>query len=192
MSPNPMTSILEVIDVMEDLDIPYHVGGSLASSVHGIPRQTNDVDLVADIPLSLATTLEQRLKDHFYIDADMIRRAVRTSRSFNLVHFGTGFKVDIFALGQNAFDYSEFSRHALHHLDELSRSLMVKSPEDTILRKLEWYQLGGGTSDRQWNDLLGIVKTQGSRLDQEYLHQWAPQLGVAEFLEKLLQESASE
>lgn len=117
-------STLEVIDIFEELGVAYHVGGSFAGSVHGIPRQTNDLDLVADVTLAMAPILEQRLKARFYVDADTIRRAVQSRRSFNLIHYGTGLKIDIFVSGQAAFDRLEMDRSAPYHVDELARSLM--------------------------------------------------------------------
>ncbi len=181
-----LEAVLEVVELFEEMEILYHVGGSLASSVHGVPRQTNDLDLVADLPLTAATILELRLQNRFYVDAEMIRGAIRRHGSFNLVHLSTGFKVDIFIPGHGAFDRMELTRHRSHRLGDLPRELVVKSAEDTLLRKLEWYRLGHEVSDRQWNDVLGIVRTQGDRLDEDYLRLWASELDVADLLERVL------
>ena len=179
----PLRSVMEVIDVFEELGVAYHVGGSFAGSLHGVPRQTNDLDLVADLSPALASILELRLKDRFYVDASMIRRALRNRKSFNLVHLATGFKIDVFVLGESPFDRMELSRSTGYRVEELSRTLMIKSAEDTVLRKLQWYRLGGEVSDRQWNDLLGIVRAQGDLLDRSYLESWAGQPGVVDLLE---------
>ena len=187
-----LRSILEVIELFEELKVPYHIGGSFAGSVHGVPRQTNDLDVVAALPSIVAPILELRLRDRFYVDADMIRRAVRDQSSFNLVHLATGFKIDVFVAGDREFDRMELRRAIEHRVDELNRSLMVKSPEDTLLRKLEWYRLGGEVSDRQWNDLLGIVRTQRTRLDREYLWHWASVLEVQDLLHRLLDSAGPE
>ena len=181
-----LQAVLEVVDVFDELKIPYHVGGSLASSVHGVPRQTNDLDLVADLTPAAAAVLVLRLRDRFYIDGEMIRRAIRRRSSFNLVHLATGFKIDVFIHGRGDFDRLEFARHRPHHLEDLSRHLVVKSAEDTVLRKLEWYRLGGEVSDRQWDDILGVIRTQGDRLDRGYLRHWASELGVADLLDRAL------
>ncbi|NJL28358.1 MAG: hypothetical protein HC897_10955 [Thermoanaerobaculia bacterium] len=181
-----LKAVLEVVELFEELEIPYHVGGSLASSVHGLPRQTNDLDLVADLPMAVAPILVLRLQERFYIDAESIRRAIQRRSSFNLVHLATGFKVDVFVAGRGRFDRMELARHGAHHLEGLEREVVVKSAEDTVLRKLEWFRLGGEVSDRQWNDILGIVRTQGDRLDREYLREWAGNLGIDDLLERAL------
>ncbi len=182
--------VLEVVELFEELEIRYHVGGSLASSVHGIPRQTNDLDLVADLGLAEVDVMVDRLRDRFYIDSEMIRRAISRRGSFNLVHLGTGFKIDIFLLGPRPFDLAEFTRHGSHRIESFPRDLMIKSAEDTILRKLEWYRIGGEVSDRQWNDVLGILRTQGADLDLVYLRRWAVELVVEDLLERALHQAA--
>lgn len=181
-----LKAVLEIVELFEELEIPYHVGGSLASSVHGVPRQTNDLDLVADLPMAAAPILALRLRDHFYVEIESIRRAIQQRSSCNLVHLATGFKVDVFVAGRERFDRMELSRHGAHHLEGLEREVMVKSAEDTVLRKLEWFRLGGEVSDRQWNDILGIVRIQGDRLDREYLREWAGELGISDLLERAL------
>ncbi len=182
-----LAGVLEVVELLEELEIPYHVGGSLASSFHGVPRQTNDLDLVVDLNQATAAMLVLRLRDRFYIDGDMIRRAIRSRSSFNLVHLATGFKIDVFIYGRGAFDRMEFARHARHRPEDLDRDLVIKSAEDTVLRKLQWYRLGGEVSDRQWNDILGVIRTQDDRLDRDYLRQWASELEVSDLLERALQ-----
>jgi hypothetical protein len=178
---------LRVIEALEDLAVPYHVGGSFASSVHGFPRQTHDLDLVVDLPVSVVPLLVAKLESEFYLDTERIRQAIRRGSSFNLVHLTSGFKVDVFVSGRGAFDRSELSRAAPQHLAEDSPGdVMVKSPEDTLLRKLQWYRLGGETSDRQWTDILGIIRTQGDRLDLEYLRNWAGTLEVEDLLDRAL------
>jgi hypothetical protein len=178
---------LRVIGVLEDLRVPYQVGGSYASSIHGVPRQTRDLDLVIDLPLSLVPVFVSRLEGEFYLDADAIRGAIQRHGHFNLIHLASGFKVDCFPLGAGPFDRSELARGTAHRLmDEPPRDVIVKSPEDTLLRKLQWYRLGGEVSDRQWNDVLGIVRTQGDRLDLSYLRRWAEILEVTDLLDRAL------
>lgn len=106
----PRNALFEVLDTFEDLEICYHVGGSYASSVHGVPRQTHDIDLVADLTLAQATLLALRLGPSFYSDRDQIVTAVRAGRSFNLLHIPTGLKIDIFPAGSDPFDREELRR----------------------------------------------------------------------------------
>jgi len=184
VSSEPLDVALEVIEVLEDLEIPYHVGGSFASSIHGVPRQTRDIDLVVELKLAHVPLLVGRLGSAFYIEAEQIRSAIRRQGSFNLVHLASGFKIDCFCLGSEAFDRSEFRRHRPESLGE--RTVFVKSAEDTLLRKLQWYRQGNEISDRQWNDILGILKTQRSELDLDYTKRWALELGVTDLLERAL------
>jgi hypothetical protein len=177
---------LRVIDVLEELGIPYQVGGSFASSIHGVPRQTLDLDLVVDLPLSAVPAFVTRLEQDFYLDDEAIRRAITRRTHFNLIHLASGFKVDVFPLSTGGFDRSELARGVPFTIDDPERTVIVKSAEDILLRKLQWYRLGGETSDRQWSDILGIVRTQGERLDLAYLRQWSESLEIADLLDRAL------
>jgi hypothetical protein len=181
---------LLVIDALEKLNVRYLIGGSLASALYGVPRATMDADLVADLRMENAEPLARALASAFYVDAEMIRDAIRQQRSFNVIHLETAFKVDIFVRKQRAFDESQLARRIKYVVaTDPERTAFVASAEDTILAKLEWYRLGGETSERQWRDVLGIIKTQGERLDAAYLRYWAAQLGVADLLERVLNEA---
>jgi hypothetical protein len=178
---------VRVIAVLEDLGISYQVGGSFASSIHGIPRLTQDLDLVIDLAPDQVPLFASRFQEDFYLDIEAIQSAIARRRSFNLIHLSSGFKIDLFPRGTTAFDRSELARCGLQRLvDEPPRDVVVTSPEDTILRKLEWYRLGGEVSDRQWNDILGVIQTQGPRLDLAYLRQWAREIGVDDLLARAL------
>lgn len=188
MADESLRAVLQVIEVLEDLGARYHVGGSFASSIHGLPRQTRDLDLVVELSPPLVQPFVSRLEGDFYLDAERIRQAIARRSHFNLIHLGTGFKIALFLRGTGAFDLSEFERSTPQRLtDDPPREVNVKSPEDTLLRKLHWYRLGGETSDRQWNDVLGIARTQGERLDLGYLRHWAEVLEVADLLERVLE-----
>jgi hypothetical protein len=181
---------LLVIDALEKLGVRYLIGGSLASAIYGVPRATMDADLVADLRMENAEPLARALASAFYVDAEMIRDAIRQQRSFNVIHLDTAFKVDVFVRKQRAFDESQLARRIKYVVaTDPERTAFVASAEDTILAKLEWYRLGGETSERQWHDVLGIVKAQGERLDIGYLREWAAQLGVADLLERVLNEA---
>ena len=175
-----------VFDVLDSLGRKYHLGGSYASSIHGIPRQTHDIDIVSEIQLGDQETLDRKLAGDFYCDREQIAMAITKGSSFNLVHLETGVKIDIFPQGASPFDKDEQKRSQLIPLGDPPRSVPVKTAEDTILRKLEWYRLGGGVSDRQWGDVLGILETQIDQLNLEYLRSRSPALGVEDLVEKAL------
>jgi len=187
MLPEPIAVALLVIEALEALDVPYLIGGSLASAVHGVARATVDTDLVADLRLEHAEPLAQALSDAFYVDAESIRDAVRRRSSFNVIHLETMFKVDVFVRKQRPFDQAQFERRAAQVVaTDPERTAYVTSPEDIVLVKLEWFRIGGEVSDRQWRDVLGVLKVQGERVDLMYLRRWAAALGVADLLEKVL------
>jgi len=184
-----MAVTLVVTEVLESLDVPYVIGGSLASALHGVMRATMDVDVLADLHREHVEPLAQALGDGFYADVEAMRDAVRLHSSFNLIHLETMFKVDIFVAKPRAFDRSQLSRRQLHVLsEEPERRAYVASAEDIVLAKLEWYRMGGEVSDRQWRDVVGVIKVQEGRLDRGYLKQMADQLGVADLLARALGE----
>jgi hypothetical protein len=179
--------ILEVLDLLE---IPYQLVGSLASSIYGIPRATMDVDLVADLRTDQIDEFASQLKADFYADPEMIKDALPRGRSFNLIHYASSFKFDIFPLQKDEFSQTQFGRRQFAETRSLGDPIecAVATAEDTILNKLRWYRTGGETSERQWNDLRGILQVSGARLDLAYLNTWAPRIGVADLLERLLHE----
>ena len=185
--PEALQVAFHVIEVLQRFGIAYHLGGSYASAIHGIPRQTHDVDLVVDLGPAHIPEIVRALLGEFYVDEKAVARAVSDRSSVNLVHLATGVKVDLFVKGSTAFDHSEFTRRIVVRLgDESPQDVFVKSAEDTVLRKLLWFRLGGEVSDRQWQDVRGIVGVQGDRLDVEYLTRSADQLRVRDLLDRVL------
>lgn len=190
--PDIIEVTLKVVRVFEKLGIAYHIGGSLASSAFGIARTTLDVDIVADVKLEQALFIKEALQEEFYVDAEMITDAIKRQTSFNLIHYETMFKIDVFILKNRLFDRQAFLRRLEKSVSENgSQRLFFATPEDIILNKLEWYKMGGRTSDRQWNDVLGVLKVQGRQLDMVYLKQWAEELNVSDLLEKVLEEAGN-
>lgn len=181
-----LAAITPVVEALEQLGAPYHIGGSVASSIYGILRATIDVDLVADLRLEQVRPLVKQLEAAYYIDEDMIRDAIRHRSSFAVIHLDTMLKVDIFIPKSRLFDQEELRRVQQEVLAEGTRPFNVASPEGTILNKLEWYRMGGEVSDRQWNDILGVLKVQGTHLDMAYLQRWSASLNVTDLLERAL------
>jgi hypothetical protein len=181
---------LLVTQTLERLGVPYAVGGSFASSLHGVMRSTLDVDIVTDMRLEHIPALIAALSKEFYADDEMMRGAIEHRSSFNLIHYETAFKVDIFIRKLRAFDQMQLERsRATVIATDPEESIYVASPEDTILAKLEWYRMGGEISDRQWRDILGVLKTRAGELDLAYLKKWAIELKVTDLLERALKES---
>jgi hypothetical protein len=192
-----MSSLAEafatLLAILDRMDIPYEVGGSVASSAHGIPRTTLDVNLVVDLKPEQIETFAGELQQHFYADAEQIREAFAKGRAANVIHLGSIWKFDLFPLRNDEYSRMEFSRRATRHIstdDGESIECSLASVEDTILRKLEWYRAGGEASDRQWNDLRGVTRAAADRLDLGYLHRWAAYLKVSDLVEKLLAEQS--
>jgi len=190
MPSEPVAVTLLVIEALEALGVPYLIGGSLASAVHGVVRATLDVDLVADLRPEHAVRFVQSLGNAFYADLDVIRDAIRRRSSFNLIHLETMFKVDVFIPKQRPFDRVQLTRRTPQVVaTDPERTAYVASAEDIVLAKLEWYQMGGQVSERQWRDVLGVLKVQRGGLDLAYLRRWSTELGVADLLERAMAEA---
>jgi hypothetical protein len=188
--PELVAALRPVVTAFEALGIQYCVGGSVASGVFGEPRQTLDADLVAAVLGKHVAPLAERLKDQFYVDEPMMLRAITAQSSFNLIHLPTMLKVDVFVSWRSEFAQSELGRRIRASISrEVPLEVFLASPEDIILAKLDWYRQGGGTSDRQWRDVLGVLKVQGERLDRAYLREWAARLNVADLLRHALEDA---
>lgn len=181
---------LLLIEQLDWLGVPYIVGGSLASSAYGFFRATNDADILADLKHQHAAPLTGALSPHFYVDERMIQDAIQHRASFNAVHLDTMLKVDIFIPRGRAFDRQQLARGISQVVQaNPERRAILATAEDTVLAKLEWYRLGGESSDRQWSDIIGVLKVQDATLDLAYLRRWARTLGVADLLARALAEA---
>jgi hypothetical protein len=189
MPPEPIAVTLQVVDALEQVGAPYVIGGSLASTIHGVVRTTLDTDIVADLSLDQAQPFADLLAGAFYLDIGAIRDAIRQRSSFNVIHLATMFKVDLFIPKGRLFDRQQMDRRQAWIADpDSGRTIYVASPEDTILTKLAWYRLGDEVSERQWRDTLGVLAVQGDRLDLAYMRHWAVALGVSDLLERALHD----
>jgi len=172
--------VARVVKALVEAGVPHMVSGSLASSLHGVPRMTQDADLVVEADEAGLLRLARQLELEFYVSEDAVRDAVRLRRMFNAIHLETGFKVDLIVKKNRAFSAEELRRRRPWPL--AGQQVDFATPEDTILAKLEWAQLGD--SDRQYGDAVGIIRVQGARLDWSYLETWAGELGVRSLLER--------
>lgn len=174
----------QVAAALDGLGVTFHVGGSLASSIHGFPRATLDADVVADLAPGQGQALRAALGAEFYADAQAMEEAIRDRRSFNVIHLRSMFKVDVFVLKDTPFDKESFRRARPEPIGEGGKPLRICTPEDTVLHKLIWYRKGDETSDRQWSDAVGVLKVQGQRIDSGYLTRWARELGIEDLLRR--------
>jgi hypothetical protein len=188
-----LRALASVADTLEELSVPYYVGGSLASSAHGVPRASIDADVVADLGAAHVRPLAAALVGAYYLSEDRMKAAVEARRSFNLIHLQTMFKVDVFVSKGRPFDRQTFARVRREALEDApnARRFPVASPEDTVLSKLEWFRAGGEVSERQWADVIGVLKTGGDALDRAYLRTWASSLSVEELFERAVLEADS-
>ena len=185
-----MEALTPLVEALEQLGIVYYIGGSVSSSLHGMARRTQDVDVIADVGSNQIRSLVQALQSEYYVDEQAWKDAVRRGLPYNVIHLNTMLKVDLIPLKRRAFTREEARRAQTHVLEAGTRAVRVASAEDAILTKLEWFEMGGRSSARQWNDILGIMKQQGAALDVPYLAQWADALRVRDLLERALVEAS--
>jgi hypothetical protein len=180
-----------VVAALDRLGVRHYLGGSLASSAFGIARASLDADLVADLRHEHVAPLADALVADYYVSAAMIAEAVARKSCFNVIHLATSFKVDVFVPKDRRYDRValERSRKDVLDLADPSTEFFLASPEDTVLSKLEWFRLGEGVSERQWHDVIGVLRVQGDLLDRTYLSHWAADLGVADLLEQAWREA---
>lgn len=188
--PEPIRITLLVTRALEALGIPYFIGGSLASAVHGTIRSTMDADLVVDLRLDHLQELTARLERAFFMDPPAMVNALQHNSSFNLIHKDTMFRIDIFPLRQGPFEQNQMVRRVQHSLsDHPNDRAFFTTAEDIILAKLIWFRMGGEISEQQWRDVLGVIRVQDDLLDQDYLHLWGERLGLLDMLERAFSDA---
>jgi hypothetical protein len=176
-----------LVEVLDRLGIIYAIGGSVASSAYGRARFTQDAGITVQPFDHIAEEFYDLVKDEFYISEEAMREALRARGSFNMIHFETSIKIDIFIQGPSQFEQRLLGRRRKAKLSGTGGiDLNVVSPEDIILLKLRWFEMTGGTSQRQWDDVLGVLAVQGKLLDFEYLTASAQELGLEELLDRAI------
>jgi hypothetical protein len=167
--------IRRILELLDRSDIPHMIVGSLASAFHGVPRATQDVDIVVDpTETSLAAFLERLPVESYYVDPETARDALERRTQFNVVDLASGWKADLVIRKHRAFSVEELRRRVRAEIEGVA--VAVASPEDTVVAKLEWSALA--ESERQLRDVCGIIATQGATLDREYIERWVRALGL--------------
>ena len=178
-----------VVEVLNRAGIAYMVTGSIASSLQGEPRSTHDIDLVVALPPEQSEALPHAFPPpDYYLSSSSIREAIRQGTMFNLLDIRGGDKVDFWILTNDDFDRMRFSRRRPQPVESIKTNIDVSSPEDTILAKLRWAQLSGG-SEKQFHDALRVYEVQYSALDLTYLDEWVQRLGVEALWQRLRAEA---
>ena len=185
---DPTDVAARVAAILEAIGVRYTIGGSLAASFAGEPRSTIDIDFVAALTHAHVAPLVAAAGAEFYASPEALHRAVDTLGSANLIHQQTNFKIDLFIAGGTPLDEQQLARRQRVEIST-GQFIYIHPPEDILLQKLRWYRKGGGTSDRQWRDILGIIRTQSDRLDRGYVRSNAPALEVQRDLERALAEA---
>jgi hypothetical protein len=177
----------QVVEALDRAGVPYMVTESVASSLQGEPRATHDIDIVVALPDSAAGELLKAFPSPaYYLDESSMLGAIRAHSVFNLLHIDEGDKVDFWLLTEEPFDQSRFSRRSLQKV--MALQLAVSQPEDTILAKLRWAKLAGG-SEKQFGDALRVYEVQAEKLDLGYLSHWARILDVQELWTRIQAEA---
>ena len=186
MNEEPIEVTFLVIAALETLGMRYVIGGSLASGIYGEPRFTRDADLLADMNSAHIEPLCNMLEPQFNIAKESIENALKYRSSFNVIHFQSLFKVDVFIPKPRQFDEQQLQRRVLQVLALPEKRAYVATAEDTVLAKLEWYRQGNEISEQQWRDVVGIFKASSGSLDIPYMERMANQLGVLDLLQRLV------
>lgn len=189
MTTGPFALVRHMAAIFDELGVPYALGGSLASSLVGEPRSTVDVDMAVRLDVVTGDELLQRVGAEFYVPTDLARQAIRTHSSFNLIDTARALKVDIFVVGDGLLDRMQLERRVLVEMPGVDGGIWVTSAEDQVLRKLDWYRQGGSVSDRQWRDVVGILRVHGAAADLEYLTAMAQSCGMSDDLGAALGEA---
>jgi hypothetical protein len=188
--PAIVESTLAISRLFEQLGVRHLVGGSVASSLMGLPRTTQDVDFVADLELSNVAEFVALASRSFYVDEERARHAVARRSQFNLIDVGRGFKVDVYLDRRDRLSASTYLRSQLVQLGPMdSDCVRVSAPEDIVIEKLRWYRMGGEVSERQWLDVLGVLKVQAPTIDRAYLRHWADEIGVRDLLDRAFEDA---
>lgn len=178
MTDNAPAGLLRtIVELLDAIGIPHMVVGSFASTAHGEPRSTRDLDLVIDPDTEQLDQLLGALDpEHYYVDPAVARDAYRRRSMFNVIEIGTAWKLDLVIRKARPFSVGELQRRQVTRI--LGMGVATATPEDTVIAKLEWAKQGA--SDRQIEDVAGILRVRGPDLDVPYIERWVSELGLVE------------
>ena len=179
--------LIKTAQALDQAGIPYMITGSVASSLQGEPRSTHDIDIVVEVlEKDIAALAEAFPPGSFFLDQHSVREAIKKRGMFNLIDLTEGDKVDFWLLTGEPFDRSRFGRRIKENFD--GHGVWVSSPEDTILMKLRWAQMMGG-SEKQHQDALRVYEVQREKIDVEYMGRWARELEVVDSWNRIITEA---
>lgn len=174
----PSDLLRHLASTLEAIGVAYFVTGSTASIAYGEPRFTNDIDVVVDLPASRVNAFCAAFPlPEYYVSELAVQEAVARRHQFNVIHPGSGLKIDVIISKESPFDRSRFARCRRLPMAPGAEAFFA-SPEDVILKKLAYYR--EGRSEKHLRDIAGILKISGDRLDRSYIAEWARTLGVDE------------
>lgn len=191
MAGGPLALVRRMVTILDDLGIPYALGGSLASSLVGEPRSTVDVDLAVKLDATTGEALLERVGAEFYVPVFAAREAIRAHSSFNLLDTENALKVDLFVVGDDLLDRKQIERRVLVSIPDAPEGIWVTSTEDQVLRKLDWFRRTGDSSDRQWRDVVGILRVNRESMDLTYLRESAAAVDLSDVLSEALAEAGA-
>lgn len=185
---DPLAIAAVVVEVLERVGLQYMIGGSVAASLLGEPRSTLDLDIMIECDVEKTRALARDLSKSCYVDVESAVEAARDRRSFNAVHFESSMKIDFFVS-----ESASFALEALSHRRRVelpgSTALYFYSLEDLVVRKLLWFRLGGEVSERQWRDVIGMLRLNRGRVDLERLWSVARSAEVDGLLSRAIDEA---
>jgi hypothetical protein len=185
-------AFLGVRQALEIAQVTFAIGGSWASTTHGEPRQTNDIDLVAAFNRRNLDLFLDSLGDAFYYDRETAQQALRLARPFNVVHRLLAFKFDFFPVHDEHGAVELERRQYVLAATLDAEPVPIVTAEDIVIAKLRWYRAGGEVSQQQWRDVLGVLRLEGSRMDDSYLDAWTRRLGLDDLCQRARQEAAED